>query len=73
MLVNPDVQKKAHAEIDSVIGSRRLPDLSDRKSLPYIESVYREVLRLWPPLPIGLARALSEDDYYNGYFIPKGK
>ncbi|KAJ3502256.1 hypothetical protein NLJ89_g8969 [Agrocybe chaxingu] len=40
----------------------RLPDFSERASLPYVEALYREVLRYHPPLPIGVAHALLEDD-----------
>ncbi|PPQ91909.1 hypothetical protein CVT25_001185, partial [Psilocybe cyanescens] len=72
MAVNPDVQKKAQSEIDRVIGSNRLPTVEDRKSLPYIEAIYREVMRLRPPLPLGAPHRVTEDDYYKGYFIPKG-
>lgn len=73
MAVNLDAQRKAHAEIDRVIGSKRLPALADRDSLPYLEAIYREVLRLRPPFPLGVPHCLIEDDYYKGYFIPKGK
>uniref|UniRef100_A0A8H7XY19 Cytochrome P450 n=1 Tax=Psilocybe cubensis TaxID=181762 RepID=A0A8H7XY19_PSICU len=72
MLMNPGVQKKAQAELDRVLGSKRLPTLEDRKSLPYIEAIYREVLRIRPPLPICLPHRSTEDDIYKGYFIPKG-
>uniref|UniRef100_A0A8H8CKD5 Cytochrome P450 n=1 Tax=Psilocybe cubensis TaxID=181762 RepID=A0A8H8CKD5_PSICU len=72
MTVHPSIQRKAQEEIDRVVGSSRLPALADRKALPYVEAVYREVLRLYPPLPLGLPRATSEDDVYDGYFIPKG-
>ncbi|KDR84601.1 hypothetical protein GALMADRAFT_56030 [Galerina marginata CBS 339.88] len=72
MAINPDVQRKAQAEIEKVIGSRRLPTLKDRASLPYIEAIYREVMRFHPPVPLNIPHALSEDDYYKGYFIPKG-
>ncbi|PPQ81931.1 hypothetical protein CVT25_013779 [Psilocybe cyanescens] len=72
MAANPDVQKKAQAEIDLVIGTKRLPTLADRGSLPYIEAVYREVMRFNPPVPLSVPHCLSEDDYYKGYFIPKG-
>ncbi|KAF8889559.1 cytochrome P450 [Gymnopilus junonius] len=72
MAVNPDIQRKAQAEIDRVVGTNRLPDFEDRASLPYIEALYREVLRFAPPIPLGLPHALTEDDYYKGYYIPKG-
>ncbi|KAG6918154.1 hypothetical protein DXG01_016139 [Tephrocybe rancida] len=72
MVVNSDAQKKAQDEIDRVVGNKRLPDFSDRQSMPYLEAVYREVMRWYPGTPLGVSRATSEDDVYNGYFIPKG-
>ena len=72
MAVNPDVQEKAQREIDNIIGTHRLPDFSDRPSMPYLEAIYREVLRSRPASPLGAPHCLTEDDYYNGYFIPKG-
>lgn len=45
MLLHPGVQKKAQAEIDTIIGSSRLPDFSDRPSLPYVECVMYETMR----------------------------
>jgi len=72
MAVHPDIQKKAQSEIDTVIGTHRLPEFEDRPSLPFVEALYREVLRWKPVLPLGVAHAASADDMYNGYFIPKG-
>ncbi|PPQ72833.1 hypothetical protein CVT26_003342 [Gymnopilus dilepis] len=72
MTMHPEIQKKAQAEIDAVVGNTRLPDFDDRPSLPYIEAIYREVLRIDPPAPTGVPHAATEDDYYKGYFIPKG-
>ncbi|KAF5322608.1 hypothetical protein D9619_001341 [Psilocybe cf. subviscida] len=72
MCINPKIQRKAQAEIESVVGSSRLPTWNDRKSLPYVEAIYREVLRWRPPLLLGIPHTSTEDDYYKGYFIPKG-
>jgi len=72
MAVHPDMQKKAQNEIDTVIGTHRLPDFEDRPLLPFIEALYREVMRWKPVLPLGVAHATTADDVYNGYFIPKG-
>ncbi|KAG2053796.1 cytochrome P450 [Suillus hirtellus] len=66
------VQKRAQAEIDSVIGKERLPTFEDRASLPYIEAVLRETWRWQPVVPLGVPHAASSDDVYDGYFIPKG-
>ncbi|KAF9479967.1 cytochrome P450 [Pholiota conissans] len=72
MTIHPEIQKKAQAEIDRVTGGSRLPDFEDRSSLPYIEAMYRELMRWMPPVPLGLPHRLTEDDEYKGYFIPKG-
>jgi cytochrome P450 len=45
MVKYPEVQKKAQAEIDRVIGPNRLPDFTDEKSLPYVVAIVRETLR----------------------------
>jgi cytochrome P450 len=72
MVLYPDVQKRAQAEIDSVIGRDRLPTFEDRASLPYIDAVLRETFRWQPVTPLGVPHATSSDDVYDGYFIPKG-
>ena len=45
MVLFPEVQKKAQAELDAIIGSERLPTLSDRRSLPYMEALLKEIHR----------------------------
>jgi len=72
MAIHPDIQKKAQNEIDTIIGPHRLPGFEDRPSLPFVEALYREVMRWKPALPLGIAHATTADDVYNGYFIPKG-
>lgn len=72
MLLFPDVQKKAQKEIDSVIGMDRLPQMSDRESLPYINALVKEGLRWLPVVPMGLAHVADEDIEFRGYHIPKG-
>lgn len=45
MAHNPRVLLKAQEEMDRVVGSGRLPDFSDRESLPYLDAVLEEVYR----------------------------
>lgn len=52
MVLFPDAQKKAQAQIDVVIGKGRLPRLQDRPSLPYIDAILRETLRYNPVSPL---------------------
>jgi len=72
MATHPEIQAKAQNEIDTIVGTQRLPTFEDRASLPYIEALYREVMRWKPVLPLGVAHATIADDVYEGYFIPKG-
>lgn len=53
MVKHPEVQKRAQEEILRVMGSDRLPTFEDRDSLPYVESILIEVLRLRPPVSLG--------------------
>jgi cytochrome P450 len=48
MTLNPEIQRKARKEIDSVIGTDRLPNFSDRDQLPYVERVVQETFRSVP-------------------------
>ncbi|KZT11606.1 cytochrome P450 [Laetiporus sulphureus 93-53] len=72
MLHYPDVQAKAQAEIDTVIGHDRLPDISDKESLPYVRALITEVYRWIPAVPLGLPHGLTEDDVYKGFLFRKG-
>jgi cytochrome P450 len=53
MAMYPEVQRKAHAEIDAVVGQHRLPDFNDRDSLPYVNAMMKEVMRWNPVAPLG--------------------
>jgi cytochrome P450 len=53
MAVYPDVQKKAQAELDRVVGFDRLPEFSDEQELPYICGVVNECFRWLPVLTMG--------------------
>ncbi|KAI8994215.1 CyP450 monooxygenase [Trametes punicea] len=72
MALHPEVQRKAQAELDKVVGSRRLPDFSDRKALVYINAIVKESLRWHNVVPLGVAHKTTEDQELHGYFIPAG-
>ncbi|KAF8310798.1 cytochrome P450 [Clavulina sp. PMI_390] len=74
MMMYPDVQKKAQEEVDRVVGYDRLPTYEDYVSgkMPYIEAIFKELLRWRPGAPWGIPHATLVDDEYEGYFIPKG-
>ncbi|KAI0481300.1 putative cytochrome P450 oxidoreductase [Xylariaceae sp. FL0804] len=80
LVLRPDAQARARAEIDAVLGdgsdgdgaARRLPTFEDRPRLPYLEHVIRETTR-WAPLsPLGVPHATTAEDAYRGYRIPAG-
>ncbi|KAF8968747.1 cytochrome P450 [Flammula alnicola] len=72
MVLHPHELKKAQDEIDSVVGKHRLPNIDDRPSLPYLECVLKEVLRMNPMVPLGMPHRLMEDDFYRSFYIPAG-
>ena len=49
----PKVQAKAQAEIDAVVGSDRLPLVTDREHLPYVHAIIKEVSRWYTVVPLG--------------------
>ncbi|KAH9042916.1 cytochrome P450 [Lactarius deliciosus] len=68
----PEVQRRAQAQIDSVVSRDRLPTFEDRSRLPYIEAICKELLRWQMVGPMGVPHASTEDSIYRGFFIPKG-
>ncbi|KIY53959.1 cytochrome P450 [Fistulina hepatica ATCC 64428] len=79
MAMNPGVQRTAQAELDDVLKGVRLPDFTDWPSLLYIDCIVMEVQRCVVVLMLmlnattpGFHHLSTEDDVYNGYFIPKG-
>ncbi|KAL5635220.1 hypothetical protein ACGC1H_003047 [Rhizoctonia solani] len=72
MVLYPEEQKKAQAELDSVIGNGRLPTFEDQANLGCIERIIQELLRWYPVAPLGIPHTCFEDDSYKGYHIPKG-
>lgn len=53
MTLYPEVQRKAQAEIDAVVGKDRLPTFQDRDHLPYVDAICMELLRWLPVGPLG--------------------
>lgn len=54
MSLYPEVQAAAQEELDRVVGNDRLPDISDRSQLPYVDALCKEVLRWHVAIPIGI-------------------
>lgn len=71
MMLYPDVQRKAQEEIDTMLGTK-IPLRPDCDKLPYITALVTELHRWQPVVPLAIPHAVSQDDLYNGYRIPKG-
>ena len=54
MMIHPEFQRKAQAEIDRVIGNDRFPTFADQADLPYVGAITKEVLRWNPVGPMGM-------------------
>ena len=73
MTLFPEVQKKAQEEIDRVVGEGRMPTMEDEPNMQYVRGCVKETLR-WMPTTLlgGVPHAVTQDDEYMGYHIPKG-
>ncbi|KDR69562.1 hypothetical protein GALMADRAFT_77321 [Galerina marginata CBS 339.88] len=71
MLLHPDVQQKAQKELEIIRSEGRLPRMTDKACLPYIECILQEVLRWRPVAPLA-AHSTLVDDVYDGITIPAG-
>ncbi|KAF7371332.1 Cytochrome P450 [Mycena sanguinolenta] len=65
MTLYPEVQAAAQKEIDTIVGTDRLPDISDRERLPYVDALCKEVLRYHVALPIGVPHRARADFMYE--------
>lgn len=81
MVLNPSVQRKVQAELDSVLkiqmnkeaSTAGLSFESQVARLPYLQAVIKETLRLHPPGPLlSWARLSTQDVCVAGHTIPAG-
>ncbi|KAG6384872.1 hypothetical protein SASPL_153691 [Salvia splendens] len=64
--------KQSQDEIDKVVGRDRFVQESDISNLPYLQAIFKETLRLYPPGPLSGPREALEDCHIGKYHIPKG-
>eukprot|EP00253_Pinus_taeda_P008059 PITA_08059 len=74
LVLHPEAQQKAQAELDAVVGHDRSVKDSDIPKLPYLQAVVKEALRMHPPGPLlSWARLSTEDvNLADGMCVPAG-
>ncbi|CAD6219070.1 unnamed protein product [Miscanthus lutarioriparius] len=72
LLKKPEVIVKATEELDRVIGRGRWVTEKDIPSLPYVDAIVKETMRLHPVAPLLVPRLAREDTTVAGYDIPTG-
>ncbi|XP_003744817.1 cytochrome P450 3A16 [Galendromus occidentalis] len=68
---HPDIQRRLRREINDATRGKPL-SYDTVMSLPYLDAVIRESLRLYPPLTNMIHRVASQDTEINGLKIPAG-
>ncbi|KAJ5151788.1 hypothetical protein N7492_010083 [Penicillium capsulatum] len=68
---HPDIQRRAHDEIDGVVGQSRSPSFADASQLPYIRAICKEILRIRPLASMTIPHYTTADVSYKGRTIPK--
>ncbi|KAJ8072936.1 hypothetical protein PM082_016496 [Marasmius tenuissimus] len=53
MALHPEFQFRAQAEIDTVVGFGRVPDIEDQDKLPFVNAILAEAARWHPVTPLG--------------------
>nr|BAC87834.1 Cytochrome P450 1A [Pseudopleuronectes yokohamae] len=71
LVAHPEIQERLYQEIEDKVGLDRMPLLSDKPNLPFLEAFILEVFRHSSFLPFTIPHCTSKDTSLNGYFIPK--
>ncbi|HVC53561.1 MAG TPA: cytochrome P450 [Stellaceae bacterium] len=69
LAAHPWAEARLHAELAEVLGGR-VPSAADLPRLTYLRKLVDEAMRLYPPLPVMLRRAVT-DDVVCGRRIPR--
>jgi cytochrome P450 len=68
---NPGIEEKLLSELETVIDSTRTPTVDDISKLKFTDNVFRESMRLYPPV-WSIGRYVDNDYTLGKYTIPSG-
>ncbi|KAJ7581104.1 cytochrome P450 [Mycena floridula] len=71
ILSRNDLESRCPAQQTELDGRDRAPSLDDRE-LPFINALINEVLRWYPPIPLGVAHRAMSTEICRGFEIPEG-
>lgn len=72
LVTNPQVMRKAQAEIRSIMGDQKVVLETDLPKFDYLKAVIKEIYRLHPPAPVLVPRESKEEVAIDGYKLPAG-
>jgi len=72
LATHPEVQDRLREEIQQTFGDNVKPNYDNVNSLQYLDMVFSESLRLYPPIPLHLGRWARKERTICGKRIPKG-
>ncbi|RVW24485.1 Cytochrome P450 78A5 [Vitis vinifera] len=73
MVIHQDIQAKAQEELDTCLGNQSHVQDSHIQSLPYLQAIVKEALRMHPPGPLlSWARLAIHDVHVGKFFVPAG-
>ncbi|CAG7852712.1 O-methylsterigmatocystin oxidoreductase Short=OMST oxidoreductase; AltName: Full=Aflatoxin B synthase; AltName: Full=Aflatoxin biosynthesis protein Q; AltName: Full=Cytochrome P450 64 [Serendipita indica DSM 11827] len=71
IVVFPEWQIKIQEEIDEVVGHDQVPNINNISKLKIFNAVWKESFRWNASVPLGVPHMSTQEDVWNGYYIPK--
>lgn len=76
LITNPAAYSSLQKEVDEAVKQGRLSSPiseAEAKTLPYLQAVIREGLRMYPPVTgLGSKQVPKGGEVINGYYVPEG-
>jgi len=70
LVKNPSIMKRAQEEVRRVVNKKSKIDVNDINKMDYLKCIFKEILRLHPPLPLSIPRETITSVKIGGYDIP---